>query len=204
MQKYTLPELGYNYNALEPFIDAQTMEIHYSKHHQTYVDKLNAALEKFPELYNTPLPDLLKNLDSVPEEIRSAVRNHGGGHLNHSFFWTLLKINNGAMPTGTLADAITRDFENFENFKTQFTNAATNQFGSGWAWLVKNMSGGLKVISLPNQDSPVSSGLIPLLALDVWEHAYYLKYQNKRADYITAFWNIIDWTTVENNFKGQA
>lgn len=200
MQKHTLPALGYKFNALEPFIDAQTMEIHYSKHHQTYVDKLNAALEKFPELFNTQLSDLLKNLDSVPEDIRTAVRNHGGGHLNHSFFWTLLKVNNGALPGAALADAIIRDFESFEKFKTQFSEAAAGHFGSGWTWLVKNMSGGLKIISTLNQDSPLSAGLTPLLALDVWEHAYYLKYRNKRADYIAAFWNIINWTQVEQNF----
>ncbi len=193
MQKYSLPELGYSFDALEPFIDAQTMEIHYSKQHQRYGDKLNAALEKHPELFNTPLPDILKNLDSVPEEIRTALRNHGGGHLNHSFFWTLLKINNGAGPEGPLADMINRDFENFENFKTQFSEAAATHFGSGWTWLVKNMSGGLKIISTPNQDSPLSLGFTPILGLDIWEHAYYLKYQNKRAEYIEAFWNIIDW-----------
>lgn len=201
MTKYTLPELGYDFNALEPFIDAQTMEIHFTKHHQTYVDKLNAALEKFPELYNTPLTDLIKNLDSIPEEIRTAVRNHGGGHLNHSFFWTILEINNGAGPEGVLSEMINRDFESFENFKTQFTEAATANFGSGWTWLVKNMSGGLKIISTANQDSPLSLGLTPIIGLDVWEHAYYLKYQNKRADYIAAFWNIINWQKIQENVQ---
>ncbi len=201
MQKYNLPELGYSFDALEPFIDAQTMEIHLTKHHQTYVDKLNAALEKCPELYNTPLTDLIKNLDSIPEEIRTAVRNHGGGHLNHSFFWTILKINNGAGPEGVLLEMINRDFESFENFKTQFTEAATANFGSGWNWLVKNMSGGLKIISTANQDSPLSLGLTPIIGLDVWEHAYYLKYQNKRADYIAAFWNIINWQKIQENVQ---
>ncbi len=201
MQKYSLPELGFAFNALEPFIDAETMEIHLTKHHQTYVDKLNAALEKFPELYNTPLTDLIKNLDSIPEEIRTAVRNHGGGHLNHSFFWTILKINNGAGPEGVLSEMINRDFESFENFKTQFTEAATSNFGSGWTWLVKNMSGGLKIISTPNQDSPLSLGLTPVIGLDIWEHAYYLKYQNKRADYIAAFWNIINWQKIQENVQ---
>jgi len=197
MAKYTLPELGYAYDALEPFIDAQTMEIHHSKHHQTYVDKLNAALDKHPELYNTPLEDLLKNLDSIPEDIRTAVRNHGGGHLNHSFFWPLLKINNGAQPGAALQEAIARNFESFEQFKEQFYQAALNNFGSGWTWLVKNMSGALHVISTQNQDSPISSGLKPLIGIDVWEHAYYLKYQNKRADYIEAFWNLINWEQVD-------
>ncbi len=201
MQKYSLPELGYSFDALEPFIDAETMEIHFTKHHQTYVDKLNAALDKFPELYNTPLTDLIKNLDSIPEEIRTAVRNHGGGHLNHSFFWTILKINNGAGPEGVLSEMINRDFGSFENFKTQFTEAATANFGSGWTWLVKNMSGGLKIISTPNQDSPLTLGLTPVIGLDVWEHAYYLKYQNKRADYIAAFWNIINWQNIQENVR---
>ncbi len=201
MQKYTLPELGYAYNSLEPFIDAQTMEIHHSKHHQTYVDKLNAALDLHPELYNTSLEELLKNLESIPEDIRGAVRNHGGGHLNHSFFWPLLKVNNGVLPNGTLLEAINRNFESFDLFKEQFTQAATAHFGSGWTWLAQNMSGALHIISTPNQDSPQSSNTKPIIGLDVWEHAYYLKYQNKRAEYISAFWNIINWDQAQENFN---
>lgn len=200
MTKHTLPELGYAYDSLAPYIDAKTMELHHSKHHQTYVDKLNAALEKYPELFNTPLEDLIKNLEAVPEDIRTAVRNHGGGHLNHSFFWPLLKINNGATPSGALAEAIERNFESLENFKDQFSQAALNNFGSGWTWLVKNMSGALHIVSTPNQDSPLSAGLTPLLGLDLWEHAYYLNYQNKRADYIAAFWEIINWDQVDKLF----
>jgi len=200
MTKHVLPELGYAYNALEPKIDARTMELHHTKHHQTYVDKLNAALEKYPELFNTPLEDLLKNLEAVPEDIRTAVRNHGGGHHNHSFFWPLLKINNGAVPSGALAEAFERNFESFAHVKDQFSQAALNNFGSGWTWLVKNMSGALHIVSTPNQDSPLSSGLSPLLGLDLWEHAYYLNYQNKRADYIAAFWEIVNWDQVDKLF----
>ncbi len=201
MQKYTLPELGYAYNALEPFIDAQTMEIHHTKHHQAYVDKLNAALDLHPELYNTKLEELLKNLDTIPEDIRSAVRNHGGGHLNHSFFWPLLKVNNGTLPGGTLLEAINRNFESFDLFKEQFTQAATTHFGSGWIWLAENMSGALHIVNTPNQDTPISTNAKPIIALDIWEHAYYLKYQNKRAEYIAAFWNIIDWSKAQENFS---
>jgi Fe-Mn family superoxide dismutase len=200
MSKHTLPELGYSYDALEPFIDAKTMEIHHSKHHQTYVDKLNAALEKHPELAEKSLEELLQNLDSIPADIKTAVRNHGGGHLNHSFFWPLLKINNGVTPSGSLAQAIEITFSSLDAFKEQFTQTATNHFGSGWTWLVHN-GADLSIVSTPNQDSPLSSNLRPIIALDVWEHAYYLKYQNKRADYITAFWSVLNWEQAQKNFE---
>ncbi len=200
MTKHSLPALGYDYAALEPFIDAQTMEIHYTKHHQTYVDKLNAALEKHPEIAEKPLEELLGNLDAVPEDIRSAVRNHGGGHYNHSFFWKLLKLNESNGPSGALCSAIDRDFGSFDAFKETFTAAALNQFGSGWAWLSFEASGTLKIHSTPNQDNPLMQGLKPVLGVDVWEHAYYLKYQNKRPDYLSAFWNIIDWEEAEKNY----
>ncbi len=201
MNKHTLPALPYGFDALEPYIDAKTMEIHHDKHHQTYVDKLNAALEKHPELFEKKLEDLLMNLETVPEDIRGAVKNHGGGHFNHSFFWQLLKLNENGTPLSELAEAINRDLGGFESFKEQFTQAATNQFGSGWAWLSLTKEGKLIVHSTPNQDTPLASGWKPILGLDVWEHAYYLNYQNKRPDYINAFWNIIDWEQAEKNFK---
>jgi len=199
MTKHTLPELGYTYNALEPFIDAKTMEIHHTKHHQAYTDKFNAALEKHEELFDKSAEELLTDLNAVPEDIRTAVKNNGGGYINHNFFWTILKINNGALPEGLLAEAINRDFGSYEEFKNKFSEAALNQFGSGWAWLVADKNNELSVINLANQDSPLSQGLTPLLNIDVWEHAYYLNYQNKRADYITAFWNIINWEQVAKN-----
>jgi Fe-Mn family superoxide dismutase len=201
MNKHTLPELGYAYNALEPFIDAKTMEIHYSKHHQTYTDKFNAALDTHPDLFDVKAEELLKDLNSVPDDIRTAVKNHGGGYVNHSFFWTILKLNNGQLPGGKLAEAIKRDFGSFDEFKTKFTEAALNQFGSGWAWLVADNNGQLSVINLPNQDTPLSQGLKPLLNIDVWEHAYYLNYQNRRADYIEAFWQIINWDQVQTYYE---
>lgn len=201
MNKHTLPELGYAYNALEPLIDAKTMEIHYSKHHQTYADKFNAALDTHPDLFDVKAEELLKDLNSVPDDIRTAVKNHGGGYVNHSFFWTILKLNNGQLPGGKLAEAIKRDFGSFDEFKTKFTEAALNQFGSGWAWLVADNNGQLSVINLPNQDTPLSQGLKPLLNIDVWEHAYYLNYQNRRADYIEAFWQIINWDQVQTYYE---
>ena len=198
---HTLPVLQYNFNALEPYIDAETMRIHHDKHHQAYVDKLNAALDKHPELYNQSLISLLQNLDSVPEDIRTAVRNHGGGHFNHSFFWQILKINNNEEPGEELMKAITRDFMNFDNFKKQFTETASTQFGSGWTWLSLNGEGKLEIQSTPLQDNPIMNGGKPILGLDVWEHAYYLKYQNRRAEYVEAFWNIINWEEVNSNFQ---
>ena len=197
---HTLPNLQYNFDALEPFIDTETMRIHHDKHHQAYVDKLNAALDKHPELHLKTLISLLENLDSVPEDIRTAVRNHGGGHFNHSFFWEILKINNNQEPAEELLQAINRDFESFENFKKQFTEIASTQFGSGWTWLAVSSNGTLAIQSTPLQDNPIMKGDNPILGLDIWEHAYYLKYQNRRAEYIDAFWNIINWEAVNNNF----
>ena len=194
---YTLPALGYDYGALEPYFDAQTMEIHHTKHHQGYVNKLNAALEGHGSHQDTPLPELLAKLDSLPPSLQNAVRNNGGGHANHSLFWLLLKKNENGMPVGSIADEIKKQFESFDVFKDQFNTTAKSVFGSGWAWLVLDKQGALKVISTPNQDSPLSKGLKPLLALDVWEHAYYLKYQNRRPDYIGAWWHVINWEKVE-------
>ncbi len=205
---HTLPTLSYEYNALEPHIDAQTMEIHHTKHHQTYIDKLNTALEKYPELQEKPIEELLKNLDAVPEDIRTAVRNHGGGHYNHSLFWKFLTPNSVLVP-GTLAPAIDETFGGFEQFKTAFAEAATARFGSGWAWLVcpersrrvEGEQAKLEIMTTANQDSPISEGKHVLLGIDVWEHAYYLKYQNKRPDYVAAFWNVINWEEVEKRYN---
>ncbi|MGX8178782.1 superoxide dismutase [Exiguobacterium artemiae] len=194
MSKFELPELGYAYDALEPHIDARTMEIHHSKHHNTYVTNVNAALEG-SEHEGKSLEELLQNLDSLPANIQTAVRNNGGGHWNHSFFWKLLKKNDGATPTGELASAIDESFGSFEGFKDAFAKAATTRFGSGWAWLIVD-GGKLAVVSTPNQDTPVMEGKTPILGLDVWEHAYYLNYQNRRPDYINAFFNVIDWDHV--------
>lgn len=191
---YTLPKLPYSYDALEPHIDAKTMEIHHTKHHQAYIDKLNAAVEG-TEWANLSVEELVSDLKKVPEDKRTAVRNHGGGHANHSLFWTILTPNGGGEPSGELADAIKSAFGDFASFKTKFSDAAKNQFGSGWAWLVVN-GGKLEVLSMGNQDSPLSDGKTPVLGLDVWEHAYYLKYQNKRPDYVEAFWNLINWNEV--------
>ncbi|MEM4638104.1 MAG: superoxide dismutase [Candidatus Woesearchaeota archaeon] len=192
--KHVLPKLEYEYNALEPHIDAKTMEIHYTKHHQAYIDKLNAALEKYPELQEKPVEELLKNLNNIPEDIRMTVRNHGGGHYNHSIFWKLLKKN--VKMSEKINVAIDESFGSYENFKKAFTEAALNRFGSGWAWLVLN-KGKLEVVSTANQDNPISDEKIPILGIDVWEHAYYLKYQNKRAEYIENFFHIINWEFVD-------
>jgi len=197
--KYELPTLPYAYDALEPYIDAKTMELHYTKHHQTYVTKLNEALAKHPEIADKPLEELLRNLDAVPEDIRTAVRNHGGGHSNHSFFWTIMGPKAGGEPTGTSAQAIIQTFGDAAKFKEQFAAAAAGVFGSGWAWLVSD-KGKLAIVTTPNQDSPLMKGQKPVLGLDVWEHAYYLKYQNKRPDYIEAWWNVVNWNEVEANF----
>ncbi len=195
---HKLPTLPYPYYALEPFIDAKTMEIHHGKHHQAYVDKLNVALEKHPELQKKKVEDLLKNLNSIPQEIKQAVINHGGGHYNHSFWWPMLK--KGTKYKGEIQKAIEKTFESFDKFKETFTNSATTLFGSGWAWLVLD-KGKLEIIQTKNQDSPISLGKIPVLGIDVWEHAYYLKYQNKRPDYVAAFFNVINWDQVEKNYK---
>jgi superoxide dismutase, Fe-Mn family len=197
---HTLPPLPYPANALEPHIDAQTMEIHHGKHHNAYVTNLNAALEKAPELANKPLEELLKNLNAVPEAIRTAVRNNGGGHWNHSQFWKTMGPNGGGAPTGKLADAINSAFGDFEKFKEQFQAAGAGRFGSGWVWLV-NEGGKLAITSSPNQDNPLMDGKsAPLLGNDVWEHAYYLKYQNRRPDYLKAWWNTVNWTEVAKRF----
>ncbi|MHA2856786.1 superoxide dismutase [Paenibacillus lautus] len=196
---FQLPALPYANDALEPHIDAQTMEIHHDRHHNTYVTNLNAALENAPELQGKSLEDLIGNLDAVPESIRTAVRNNGGGHANHSLFWEVIGPNGGGQPTGALADAINSELGGFDKFKEDFAKAATTRFGSGWAWLVVK-DGKLAVTSTPNQDSPIMEGQTPLLGLDVWEHAYYLKYQNKRPDYISAFWNVVNWEEVGKRY----
>lgn len=200
MKKHILPELPFNVNALEPYIDAKTMEIHHGKHHATYVTKLNEALEKHPHLFDVSLETLLANLASVPEDIRGAVRNHGGGHHNHTLFWTILTPERGQSPEGELRAEIEKVFGSVENFKKLFEQEAANRFGSGWAWLVLDAFGKLRVYSTANQDSPIAEGLTPILGLDVWEHAYYLTYQNRRAEYIAAFWNIVNWRAVEENY----
>jgi len=197
---HQLPALPYAHNALEPHIDAQTMEIHHGRHHATYVNNLNAALEGHPDLQNKSIEELIGNLDAIPESIRTAVRNNGGGHANHSLFWEILSPNGGGAPTGALADAINETFGSFDNFKAEFTKAATTRFGSGWAWLIVD-GGKLAVTSTPNQDSPLMEGKTPILGLDVWEHAYYLKYQNKRPDYISAFWNVVNWDEVSKRYE---
>lgn len=196
---FELPPLPYSYDALEPHIDVRTMEIHHTKHHQTYVDKLNAALAGQAELEDLPVEAILMDLDSVPAKNRTAVRNHGGGHTNHSLFWTVMAPHAGGAPKGELAKAITKTYKSFSDFQKEFTVAATNQFGSGWAWLVVN-KGKLEIMSTPNQDSPLANGKTPILGLDIWEHAYYLKYQNKRPDYIQAFWHVINWEQVGENY----
>jgi Fe-Mn family superoxide dismutase len=192
---YTLPPLPYAPNALEPHIDAKTMEIHHGKHHQAYINNVNKALEGHADLAALPVEELVKKLSSVPEAIRTVVRNNGGGHANHTLFWTVIGPNAGGKPTGEVATAIDSTFQSFDNFKTAFNDAATKRFGSGWAWLSVD-KGKLVVESTANQDSPLSEGRTPILGLDVWEHAYYLNYQNRRPDYITAFWNIVNWTEV--------
>ncbi|PIR69262.1 MAG: superoxide dismutase [Candidatus Niyogibacteria bacterium CG10_big_fil_rev_8_21_14_0_10_46_36] len=196
---HTLPKLSYAYDALEPYIDARTMEIHHTKHHQGYVDKLNAALEGYPELQGKSIEDLLRDVEYIPEDIRQAVINNGGGHANHSLFWASMSPEGGGEPQGSIAAAIQETFGGFSGFKEGFAKAATGRFGSGWAWLVK-YNGALAVISTANQDSPLMDGQVPLLGLDVWEHAYYLTYQNKRPDYIAAWWNTVNWQEAEKRF----
>ncbi len=197
---HTLPPLPYDYGALEPHVDARTMEIHHTKHHQGYVTNLNAALEKAPDLQNKSLEELLGGIDSVPEGIRTAVRNNGGGHSNHSMFWQIMGPGTGGEPTGKLAEAMKAAFGGFAQFKEKFAAAATGRFGSGWAWLLAE-GGKLSIESTPNQDNPVMQGKSPILGLDVWEHAYYLKYQNRRADYIGAWWNVVNWDEVAKRMK---
>lgn len=193
---HTLPELPYAYDALEPFFDEATMKLHHDKHHATYVANLNAAIDKHPELAEKSALELVKDLSSVPDDIRTAVQNNGGGHVNHSFFWEILAANAGGAPTGAIADAISAKFGSFDAFKETFKTAATGRFGSGWAWLVVDANGELKVTSTANQDNPISDGETPVLGLDVWEHAYYLKYHNVRPDYIAAFFELVNWDKV--------
>jgi Fe-Mn family superoxide dismutase len=201
---FTLPNLPYAYDALEPHFDARTMEIHHTKHHNTYVTKLNEALASAADLQSKSLEDLLTGINSVPESIRNAVRNHGGGHHNHSLFWTILGAKAGGEPAGDLATAITASFGGFAAFKERFTAAATNHFGSGWAWLCLDKAKKLVIKSLPNQDSPLMEGLTPICGLDVWEHAYYLKYQNRRPEYISSFWNVVNWAEVAKRLGAAA
>jgi Fe-Mn family superoxide dismutase len=197
---YTLPELPYSYDALEPHIDARTMEIHHSKHHNAYINNVNNALADQGALGEQSVEALISNLDVVPEAIRGAVRNNGGGHANHSLFWSIMGAGQGGEPSGALAEKIIAAFSSFDQFKEQFSKAAATRFGSGWAWLAINDNGGLEVMSTPNQDSPLMEGKTPILGLDVWEHAYYLNYQNRRPDYVAAFWNVVNWDAVGERY----
>jgi len=198
---FEVPPLPYAYDALEPHIDKETMTIHHDKHHAAYVSNLNAAIEKHPELASKSAEDLVKDLNAVPEDIRTAVRNNAGGHVNHSMFWSIMKSGGGGAPSGALADALAKTFGDFEKFKQQFNDAGVKQFGSGWVWLARGKDGGLKILSTPNQDTPLSQGLFPVIGNDVWEHAYYLKYQNRRADYLSTWWNVVDWNAALDRFK---
>jgi len=197
---FKLPELNYDYNALEPYMDAKTMEIHHDMHHAGYTKKLNAALEKAPEFFEKEITEILADLSSVPSEIRTAVRNNGGGYLHHNLWWEQLAPDKGGEPTGDLAKAINATFGSFADFQEQFKKASLGVFGSGWGWLCINADGKLVIVGTPNQDSPVSDGLTPLLGIDVWEHSYYLHYQNRRAEYIDNFWNVVDWDVVASRF----
>ena len=199
---FELPKLPYAVDALEPYIDSQTMTIHHDKHHAAYVANLNGAIEKHPELANKSVEALIKDLNSVPEDIRVAVRNNGGGTWNHSMFWEIMAPKTGGAPKGALAKAIDTSFSSFDNFKAEFEKSATTRFGSGWAWLIKKGSG-LAVVSTPNQDNPMSDGTMPLMGIDVWEHAYYLKYQNRRAEYVTNWWNVVNWDAIASRFAAK-
>lgn len=201
MSKHTLPALGYGYEALEPHIDTQTMTIHHSKHHQAYVDNLNAALDKHPELFEKSLVDLIKDLNSLPEDIKGAVRNNGGGHLNHTHFWEVMTPAGSSAPTGKLLEAINTTFGSVDALKDAISTAGKTRFGSGWAWLVVDSDKSLKVVSTANQDNPITDGLIPILGVDVWEHAYYLKFQNRRPDYLTTWFNVVNWDVVAKNYE---
>lgn len=197
---YELPPLPYDYNALEPYISAEIMKLHHDKHHQAYVTNLNAAIEKHPELGNKSAEDLIRDLNSVPEDIRTAVRNNGGGHVNHTMFWQIMKPQGGGEPTGAIADAIRETFGDFAQFQEKFNDAGAKQFGSGWAWLVRSGAGKLEIVSTPNQDNPLSQGHFPILGNDVWEHAYYLQYQNRRPEYLKAWWNTVNWDEINKRF----
>jgi Fe-Mn family superoxide dismutase len=200
---HALPDLSYPPDALEPHIDKRTMELHHGKHHATYVNNLNAALEKYPELKSRTLDELLVGLDEIPETIRTTVRNNGGGHANHSLFWHVMSPKGGGTPSGAVAEAIASSFGSFDTFKEQFSKAALDRFGSGWAWLIEQRDGRLVIESTPNQDTPLMKGTPPLFGLDVWEHAYYLRYQNRRADYINAWWNVVDWAAINKRLTRQ-
>jgi Fe-Mn family superoxide dismutase len=197
---FELPPLPYDYAALEPTIDAETMKLHHDKHHQAYVNALNGAVEKHPELGKKTAEELIKDLNSIPEDVRAVVRNNGGGHVNHSMFWTIMKPGGGGPPTGKIGDAITRDFGSFDDFKKLFNETTAKQFGSGWGWLVSD-AGKLKVVTTPNQDNPITQGHFPILGNDIWEHAYYLKYNNRRPDYLAAWWNVVNWDQVNKRFE---
>jgi Fe-Mn family superoxide dismutase len=199
-----LPPLPYAYDALEPHIDTRTMQLHHDKHHATYVKNLNEALKKHPELKSKKLEYLVLNLETVPEDIRKTIRNNGGGHLNHSLFWRIMKPNGGGEATGAIASAINQRFGSFAAFKQQFNEAGASHFGSGWVWLIRDLSGKLDITTTPNQDTPIADGNYPILGNDIWEHAYYLKYQNRRADYLNAWWNVINWDEVNRRFAEKA
>ena len=198
---YEVPPLPYAYNALEPHIDDQTMHLHHDKHHAAYVTKLNGAVEKYPDLQKKSAEELIRNLSTLPEDIRGVVRNNGGGHVNHTMFWQIMGPQKGGNPTGAVAEAINKTFGSFDAFKEKFEAAGVNQFGSGWAWLVRTKSGEFKITSTPNQDNPMSNGEFPLMGNDVWEHAYYLKYQNRRPDYLKAWWNVVNWDEVNKRLS---
>lgn len=195
---FELSPLPYNYDALDPYIDAQTMQVHHDLHHQAYVNNLNAALEKHPELQSKSPEELIKDLSNLPQDITGAVRNNGGGHVNHTMFWQIMAPNAGGEPTGAIAQAISENFGDFESFKQKFNDAGTKQFGSGWVWLVRTSDGKIEITSSPNQDNPMSSGHFPIMGNDVWEHAYYLKYQNRRPEYLKQWWNVVNWDEVNN------
>jgi Fe-Mn family superoxide dismutase len=199
---FEVPPLPYAYDALEKAIDEETMHLHHDKHHAAYVNNLNAAIAKHPELEGKSAEDLLKDLGSVPDDIRAAVRNNGGGHVNHTMFWEIMGPNGGGEPTGAIAEAITKTFGSFDALKEKFNDAGAKQFGSGWAWLVKNADGSLAVVSTPNQDNPISNGQTPVLGNDVWEHAYYLRYKNARPEYLKTWWNVVNWDAVNKRFQG--
>ncbi len=198
---YQLPPLPYAYNALEPYIDEETMHLHHDAHHAAYVNNLNAAIEKHPELFAKSPEDLIRNLQAIPEDIRTAVRNNGGGDVNHTLFWEIMKPNGGGQPTGALAEAINRTFGSFDQFKQQLSQAAISRFGSGWGWLSLEPGGGLRIESTQNQDSPLMEGRFPIMGVDVWEHAYYLKYKNRRPEYVSAWWNTVNWDAVARRYE---
>lgn len=198
---HSLPPLPYDYSALEPYIDAQTMTLHHDKHHAAYVNNLNAALEKHPKLGGKSVEDLLRDINSVPEDIRTAVRNNAGGHMNHTMFWQIMKPKGGGQPTGRVGDEIKKTFGSFEEFQKQFNDAGAKRFGSGWVWLVRSKAGKLEIISTANQDNPIMDGHHAIMGNDVWEHAYYLKYQNRRPEYLAAWWNVVNWDEVNKRFK---